>query len=352
MNSSTTTKLPLTAGQIARIVSGTVEGDESVQVTGLSALETAGPGDLTFAADEKWAAKLSQSKAAVAIVGDQPPSAAITLIRVGDVQEAMATLLGALGGDEDLPPAGIHPTAVIDTSADVAANVAAGPHVVVGRNAKIGEGTTLCAGVFVGSGVRIGRECILHEGVIVKAGCTIGDRVRIGPNSVIGADGFGYYFRHGEHRKFPHIGTVVIEDDVEIGACSCVDRAKFATTRIGRGSKIDNLVQIGHNVQIGAGSLLAALAGVAGSATLGEYVVLGGHAGIRDNISLGRGVKVGACTCVATDVPDGQTVFGIPAGPAPRQLRMQTAFKKLPEMLKRLRALETKVEELASTEDD
>ncbi|MCK4276474.1 MAG: UDP-3-O-(3-hydroxymyristoyl)glucosamine N-acyltransferase [Phycisphaerae bacterium] len=344
-------KLPLTVEQIAKIVGGQVKGDGTARIEALATIEAAGPGELTFAVDEKRARRVSKSKAGAVIVGALPQAAPMPLIRVENVQAAVAALLGALAEPEDLPPPGTDETAAVDNSAQIAPDVAIGPGAVVGRGARIGTGTVLCAKVVIGTGVELGENSLLHEGVVVKGGCKIGNRVRIGPNSVIGTDGFGYYFQDGVHHKIPHIGTVIIEDDVEIGACSCVDRAKFGATRIGPGCKIDNLVQIAHNVQLGKGSVLAALTGVAGSTKLGQYVVLGGHVGIRDNITLGNGVNVGACTCVAGNVADGQTVFGIPAGPARAQLRIHQAMYKLPDLLKRVKSLEAKVGDLESTED-
>jgi UDP-3-O-[3-hydroxymyristoyl] glucosamine N-acyltransferase len=181
---------------------------------------------------------------------------------------------------------------------------------------------------------------------------TIGRGVRIGPNSVIGHDGFGYHFAGGVHHKVPHVGTVIIEDDVELGACACVDRAKFGVTRVGAGTKIDNLVQIAHNVQVGKGCLLAALAGVAGSAELGDFVVMGGHAGVRDNVTLGAGVQASAFAAVAGDVPAGDTVAGIPARTWKEEGRIVAASAKLPELIKRIRDLEERISRLESPKHD
>jgi len=345
------TNEPLTVQKIAQLVGGTVEGDDSVQVEAIASVASAGPGELTFAADEKHATRLTGSSAGAAIVGASPASAPMPLIRVQNVQAAVAKLLDHLATEPDFPLVGVDSSAVISPDAQVAPDAAVGPGVVVGRRVRIGAGAVLCANVVVGADVVIGSQSILSEGVVIRADCKLGDRVRIGSNSVIGFDGFGYYTADGVHHRISHIGDVVIEDDVEIGACSCVDRAKFGSTRIGAGTKIDNLVQIGHNVQIGKGCILSGQAGIAGSARLGEYVVIGGNAGIRDNITLGNGVQCSAFAAVASDVPDGQVVAGVPAGPAKQQYRIFKAVEKLPELLKRVRTLEARLQALESSKD-
>ncbi|MGA2265504.1 MAG: UDP-3-O-(3-hydroxymyristoyl)glucosamine N-acyltransferase [Phycisphaerae bacterium] len=342
----------LTVQAIAALVGGRVEGDGSVSIRDIASLETAGAGDLTFATDAKYAARLTGSKASAAIVAaDAAVSAAMPLIRVDHVQAAVAKLLDHWAPPEDNPPQGIHPSALVAVGAQVADTAAVGPGVTIGRGAKIGSGSVLRAGVFVGETAVVGRDCLLAEGAVLGARCVLGDRVIIGPNSVIGWDGFGYYFADGTHHKIPHIGHVEIGDDVEIGACACVDRAKFGVTRIGAGTKIDNLVQIAHNVQIGRHCILAALVGVAGSARLGDGVILMGHVGIRDNITLGDGVTCAAFSAVAGDVEAGQTVAGIPARDAREVMRIVQAWPKLPDLLKRVRELESRIGGLESSKD-
>ena len=342
--------ISLTVRQVAEWIGGSLEGDGSVVLTGLAPVESAGPRDLTFAADAKWASRLARSRAGAAIVGKDVSRPGLPMVRVPDVAGAIVRLLERLAEPEDLPPAGVHPSAAISPRAAVAADVAIGPHVVVEAGATIAAGCVLCAGVYVGPDVAIGERTVLAPGVVVRARCTIGRNVRIGPNSVIGHDGFGYHYSGGVHQKVPHVGTVVIEDDVELGACACVDRAKFGATRVGAGTKIDNLVQIAHNVQVGKGCLLAALAGVAGSAALGDFVVMGGHAGVRDNIKIGRGVQASAFAAIAGDVPDGESIAGIPARPWKEEGRIVMAAAKLPELLKRVKELEEKVRLLEERE--
>jgi len=344
---------PLTTGRIAELVGGRCQGDPAVRIESVASLDQAGPGQLTFAADSRRAARLTEAKAAAAIVPEEAELAStdMPLIRVPDVQAALARLLGYLSRPEDRPPVGVDSTASISAGAELAADVRVGPGVVIAAGAEIGRASTLAANVTIGSDVKIGRDVVLSEGVVVRQGCRIGHRVRIGPNSVIGYEGFGYYFADGQHRKIPHAGNVVIEDDVEIGACACIDRAKFGSTRIGAGTKIDNLVQVAHNVQIGRDCVIAGLCGIAGSASLGQYVALGGHVGIRDNICLGRGVTCAAYTAVANDVPDGQTMFGIPAIGAREKFRQISLTGRLPEIVKRIKELEERLSSLESSKD-
>ena len=343
----------LTVRQVAELVGGSVEGDETVQIGGVAAVDSAGPLELTFAQDEKRCAMLADSGAAAALVG--PTGAAVTcempLIRVDDVLSALSKVLGRFALPEDLPTVGVHPLAVVAPDAEVADDVAVGPGVVIGPRARIGRGSVLCANTCVSADVVLGEAVVLHEGVVIKSGCLLGDRVRIGPNSVIGYDGFGYCTVDGVHQHVPHVGNVVIEDDVEIGACACVDRAKFGTTRIGTGTKIDNLVQIAHSVQTGRGCLLASLVGIAGSTRLGDYVVLGGHVGVRDNITIGSGVQCAAYSAIPDDVSDGQKLFGIPAIAFRQKFREVALTARLPELYKRLSVLEKRLADLGSPED-
>jgi len=337
----------LTVGQIAELLGGEVVGDADAPISGFAPFDVAGPGELTFAADDKRLAVIGESQAGAVIVpADGDIEATVPLIRVGQVDLAIAQLLNHFAPPADLPAPGVAPSAVIAPTATVAADAAIGEHVVIGDGATIGSGTALCANVVIGRDAQVGEACMLAAGVTVETRSVIGDRVRIGANSVIGYEGFGYIPDPAGHQRIEHIGNVVIEDDVDLGACVCIDRAKFGSTRIGRGTKIDNLVQIAHNVQIGEGCLIAGQVGIAGSAKLGRFCVLGGSTGIRDNITLGDGVTVAAYSAVAQDVADGETVAGTPARNAGKMLRIVTTQAKLPELAKRLKALEAKVNKL------
>ncbi|MBN1941899.1 MAG: UDP-3-O-(3-hydroxymyristoyl)glucosamine N-acyltransferase [Phycisphaerae bacterium] len=331
----------MTLRQIAECVGGTVEGDAAMKIRGLASLSEAGPDDLTFAAEAKHVAALSRTRAAAAMVSqDAQTDWPGALLRVSAVPLALGRLLASLAGPEDLPPAGVAASAVVDPAAQVAPDAAVGPNVTIGPRVVVGAGAALCAGVALGADVHVGEKCVLQEGVVVRSGCVLGDRVRIGPNSVIGADGYGYFYTDGVHHKIPHAGNVVIEDDVELGACVCVDRAKWGSTRIGAGAKIDNLCQIAHAVQIGPGVLLAAQVGVAGSTKIGAFAMFGGKVGVRDNIEIAPRAVIGACACIAQSVETTQPQMGIPSRDMRSFLQQQKALEKLPELLRRVKKLE------------
>jgi UDP-3-O-[3-hydroxymyristoyl] glucosamine N-acyltransferase len=341
----------LTIRELAELVGARLEGDGAALIEGVGSLDDATPRQVTFVSDQRNEPLLAACKAGAAIVGDSVAACATPLLRVKNVQEALAKALAHFSSGDDLPPVGVHPSATIAQHATIGPDVAIGPGVSVGALANVGRGSVLCANVSLGAGVSLGDNTVLFEGVVVRWGCQLGRNVRVGPNSVIGYDGFGYYQSGGSHHRVPHIGGVVIEDDVELGACTCIDRAKFGMTRVGAGTKIDNMVQIAHNVQVGRHCLMAAQVGIAGSTRLGQYVVLGGGAGVKDNITLGNGVQGAAYCAIPQDVPDGQAVAGVPAKPARQQLREWQAMSRLPDMLKKVRELEKRLEAIESAKD-
>lgn len=341
----------MTVEEIARVVGGNVEGDGSLVVDALATLEDARAGQLTFATD-KYARQLAASKASAAIVNKVPRSGPMTLIRVSSVNAALVKLMAHWSQGEDLPPAGVHPSAVIDPQATLGRNVAIGPGAVVSARAKIGDGCVLCARSFIGSDVSIGPGTVIFEGAVIRHGCVIGQRCRIGPNAVIGFEGFGYHPSEQGHQRLTHLGSVEIGDDVDIGACTCVDRAKFSATRIGSGSKVDNLVQLAHNVVLEPGVIVAAMTGIAGSARVGAGAVIGGHSGVRDNISIGPGAQVGAFTGVVGDLEGSQAYYGFPAKAVRQALKEQAAIARLPELLTQVRQLEARLTALESSKND
>jgi UDP-3-O-[3-hydroxymyristoyl] glucosamine N-acyltransferase len=272
--------------------------------------------------------------------------AATVLIIVDDADLAMAKVLELFAQPIPRPPLGIDSQARVDATAVIGQDVRIGPFCVVGRNSRLGRGTVLHAGVFIGEEVSIGDDCEFFPNVVVRERITIGHRVIVHAGSVLGTDGFGYRWDGTGHSKVPQIGTIIIEDDVEIGSCVCIDRAKFSVTRVGRGTKIDNLVQIAHNVVVGAHCIIVGQAGVAGSVVLGTGVVLGGQAAIRDHITLGDGAMVAACGAVAEDVPPRTVVSGMPALPHRQTLREQAAIRRLPDLVVQVRKLEESIETL------
>ncbi len=341
----------LTASELAQRLGGEVVGDGDAVITGIAPLSSACAGDVTFLADARLADRLSDTQACAVIVAREHPQAEMTLICVDNVMAAVSEVMTMLAPPEDLQPVGVHPKADVARDAEIGEGVAVGPGVVVGSGAKIADGAVLCANVTVGAGAAIGEKTILYPGTVIVSGCRIGCNCRIGPCTVIGSVGFGYYFAEGRHNQIPHIGTVEIGDEVDIGACSCVDRGKFGATRIGDGTKIDNLVQVAHNVQIGRGCILAGQAGIGGSTVVGDYTAFGGRAGALDNTTVGTGVKVATGSITFKDVPDGTKVAGYPAIQATKQLRVWKITSELPELRKKVQELEKRLSALESAND-
>jgi UDP-3-O-[3-hydroxymyristoyl] glucosamine N-acyltransferase len=336
----------LTAQEIATHVRGQIEGDPSRVVFGVETLEKAQPDMLTWIGSPKYTSQLMESKAGIVLMpaeGEAP--AGKTTIRVSDPDLALCQVLECFAPPRDVIEPGIHPTAVIGKRA-VVEGAAIGPNVVVGDDAVIGPGTTLYPGVFVGTGSVIGSDCILWPNVVIREQVEIGDRVIIHPNVTIGADGFSYLQRGGRHVRVPQVGTVLIEDDVEIGANTTIDRARSGATTVRRGTKIDNLVMVAHNCDVGDGCLLAAATGIAGSTRLGDHVVCGGRVGIIDHLEIGDGVQIGAGSLVLNHLPAGSRVRGSPAQPLIPFGRQHAALRRLPELLKTVRDLEERVGEL------
>jgi UDP-3-O-[3-hydroxymyristoyl] glucosamine N-acyltransferase len=324
-------------------------GADRRPITGLATLDEATSDQLTFVGSERYAVQLPSSQAAAAIVERRikvPPQWESRVLRVDDADLAVANVLALFAPQVPHPPAGVDPAARIDPTATLGENVSIGPFVVVGARSRIGSGTIVHAGVILGDDVVVGESCHFFPHVVIRERITIGSRVTIHAGSILGTDGFGYRWDGRQHQKVPQIGTVVIEDDVEIGSCVCIDRAKFSTTRIGRGTKIDNLVQIGHNVQIGPHCIIVGQAGLAGSSRLGTGVVLGGQAAVRDHIKIGDGAMAAACSAVAEDVEPNQVVSGTPALPHRQSLREQGALRHLPELRAHVRKLQEELDAL------
>lgn len=339
-----------TVEQLAALVRGRLVGDGSVSIRSARPVAEAGPGDITFIESERYAKLLRSSPASAAIVGPHfnhnRPSIKddLAVIEVDDPISAFVAVRNHLSGEQQPRWTGIHPQACVAATARIGTNVAIYPFVYVGENAEIGDGTTLFPGVVIGEGCRIGQECTIHPNAVLYPDVVLNDRVEIHAGTVLGGDGFGYRQVSGRHVKIPHTGGLEVGSDVEIGANCAIDRATFEATRIGEGTKIDNLVMIGHNNQIGRHNLLCGQVGIAGSCTTGDNVVMAGQAGIKDKTQIGDGVIVGAQAGVHRNIPSGQQVLGSPAIPVREQRRIFQMIARLPEMHRQFRQLAAQID--------
>lgn len=337
-----------TVQQLAALVRGRLVGDGNVSIQSARPVAEAGPGDITFIDDERYAKNLRTSHASAAIVGPHfktfpPGDRDLPVIEVDDPRSAFVAVRTHLKGEAKPRWTGIHPMAHVAPSAVIGENVAIYPFAYVGDGSVIHDGVTLEPGAIVGDHCTIGRDSILHPHVVLYEGVTLGERVEIHAGTVLGADGFGYRLTEGRHVKVPQTGTVEVHDDVEIGSNCTIDRGTFEATVIGEGSKIDNLVMIGHNNRIGRHNLLCGQVGIAGSCKTGDYVVMAGQAGIKDHTEIGDKSVVGAQAGVHRSVPPNQQVLGSPAIPIREQRRLFQVIARLPELTRQVRALSAQV---------
>jgi UDP-3-O-[3-hydroxymyristoyl] glucosamine N-acyltransferase len=346
MNQHDLTGSGISTEQLAQLVGGVLRGRGDGLVTGIADVEEAGPGDAAWASSAKYAAKVAASRAGVVLVRSDFGPTPMPAILCDRIDDAVARLLAAFRPPASRPEPGVHPSAVVHASATLGPGHALGPHVVVEQGAVIGANATLHAGVFIGREAKLGDDCTLWPHVSVRDGCVLGNRVEIHSHSVIGSDGFGYYFAGGRHHKYPHAGSVIIEDDVEIGSCSCVDRAKFGFTIVGAGTKIDNLVQVAHNVRLGKHCIVVGESGIGGSVRTGDYVVFAGRSVALDNLAIGDRATLAACAVATKDIPAGATVSGFPAQDHREELRERAALRKLPELVAEIRELKARVKQL------
>ncbi|MGZ5569412.1 MAG: UDP-3-O-(3-hydroxymyristoyl)glucosamine N-acyltransferase [Limisphaerales bacterium] len=331
--------MPFTAAQIAKDLGGEVLGDGSLALTGFAPATSAKPGDLTFAENETFFLKAEQSAASAILIDGPFTSSKKVLIKVTNARIAFAKVLPFFFPDKKFA-AGIHPSAAIDGSAKVDPSAHIGPHCVIAEGVKIGANVVLESGIHVGPATTIGADSHIFPNVSIYALTQIGQRVRIHAGTVVGSDGFGYVFDSGVHRKIPQVGCVIIGDDVEIGANVCIDRGALGPTTIGKGTKIDNLVQIAHNVTIGEHCLIVGQAGVAGSTKIGNYTTLAGQVGVAGHLKIGNKVIVAAQSGVMHDIPDGAKYLGAPAQPDREAKRQMIAIQQLPELIRRVKELE------------
>ncbi|HSJ64034.1 MAG TPA: UDP-3-O-(3-hydroxymyristoyl)glucosamine N-acyltransferase [Gemmatimonadaceae bacterium] len=330
----------LTADAIARLVSGTLQGPADVTIRGVAPLDRAGPDQVSFFAHRRYAEHFVRSQAGVVLVAPElaeEPQGPTCRIVVRAPHEALLLVLPTLYAAPAAEP-GIHATAVLGRGIGLGEGVAIGPYVVIERDARLGDGVVIGAHCHVGEGVEIGAESELRPGVTLYPGARIGRRVRLHAGVRIASDGFGYVFRDGMHAKIPHVGQAIIEDDVEIGANSTVDRGSIDDTVIGAGTRIDNLVHVAHNVRIGRLCLIMAQVGIAGSVRIGDGCVLAGQVGVSGHVVIGDGARLAAQAGVFGDVPAGETWSGYPARPHKESLRAQAAMFKLPALMRRLQS--------------
>lgn len=346
--------MQFTAKQISEFLDGIIEGDATVEVGELSKIESGDAGSLCFLSNPKYESFLYTTKASVVIVASdfvptQPVSA--TLVKVKDPYSSFSILLEKYNEaiNQDRRPAGIEQPAFVHPSAKIGKNVFIGAFSYIDENVEIGDNSRLYAQTYVGADTKIGSNCLIYAGVKIYNRSKLGDRITIHSNAVIGSDGFGFAPQpDGTYNKIAQIGNVIIEDDVEIGANTTIDKATMGSTFIRKGAKLDNLIQIAHNVDVGAHAVVAAQSGISGSTKLGENSVIGGQVGIAGHLNLGKGTQVGAQAGINFNTEENKQWHGSPAQPLKEWMRSTVIFKKLPEVDKRVRELELQIKALTA----
>jgi UDP-3-O-[3-hydroxymyristoyl] glucosamine N-acyltransferase len=341
----------LTAGRLAERLEATLRGEPGVEIHSVASLETAGPGQVAFLVNPRYRPHLRSTRASAVILAPEDVVEGVACLVTSNPYLAFARAVEILHG-KDHPRRGVEGGARVHPGARVAdgATVMAGACVEDG--AEVGAGSVLYPGAYVGPGARVGRDCVLHPNAVVREGCVLGERVILQPGAVVGSDGFGYARDGARAVKIPQVGIAVLEDDVEVGACAAIDRAALGETRVGRGTKIDNLVQVAHNVSFGRHNLVMGQCGFAGSTRLGDYCVIASQSGIAGHLSVGAQVTVGAKSGVMRDLPAQSTVLGIPALPDKQFKRQVIAVQQLPELIRRVRELERQLSALRETAGD
>jgi len=338
-----------TLGELAEYIGGRICGDPNVLIKSASTLGRAHEGDISFLVNRKYERQLRTTQASAVIVGKEVTNTSIPLLVADDPYYAFMQIMVLLHGHRKHKKVGISPRSAISDSAKVGVDCHIHDFVTIADEARIGDGCIVYPNVYIGQGVQIGNDSIIYPNVTIYDGCKLGNRIIINANSTIGEDGFGYASYKGVHHKIPQIGGVVIEDDVEIGACCGIERGTLGDTVIGQGTKLGDLVAIGHGTKIGPHCLLVAQVGIAGSTTLGHHCVVGGQVGIVGHINIGNNVTVAAQAGVVNNIPDGQVVLGAPAIEANQGKRAYSMIQYLPEIRQSIRSLQSQIEEIASS---
>jgi UDP-3-O-[3-hydroxymyristoyl] glucosamine N-acyltransferase len=335
--------MSLTVLELAELVQGRISGDPHLQITAARPLSDAGEGHITFVENQRYLNDLSSSRASAFVVPESMPADGRTVIHAADPLAAFAVIFRKFQGREEEKPAGIHSSAFVHPTAQVGPNPTIEPFAYVGAGCVVGARCRIRCGVVIGAGCTIGDDVTLHPNVVLYDRTILGHRVIVHANAVLGADGFGYRLQGGKHVKVEQFGCVEIGDDVEIGAGTTIDRGTFQATRVGPGTKIDNLVQIGHNCRIGPHNLIVSQVGIAGSCSTDAYVVLAGQVGIADHVHIGQGAVVGAKGGVWKDVLPGARVLGTPAKSEREQKRVIISLEKLPDLLRDVRRIKQRL---------
>ncbi|MCX5771384.1 MAG: UDP-3-O-(3-hydroxymyristoyl)glucosamine N-acyltransferase [Candidatus Hydrogenedentes bacterium] len=333
-------------GEIAELVGGAVIGDPTVRITGVNGIKQAKPGDLSFIGNRQYVPFLESSEASAVLVSPEIQEWKGPIIQVANPYLAFVRVIQEYVQTPPCHPTGISPTAVLGENVELGQGVALDAYVRIADNVRIGRGSVLYAGVYIGHGCTLGENTVIYPNVVIREGTRIGDRCIIHSGAMIGTDGFGFAPMGPVWAKVPQVGDVVIGDDVEIGSNSAVDRATFGSTVVGRGTKIDNLVQIGHNVQIGEHCVISGMTGVAGSAVIGNHVTIGGQVAIADHVQIGDGATLAGRATVFGPIGAGQVVSGYPAMDHKTSLRILAATRRLPDLLHQAKVLEQRVQEL------
>lgn len=339
---------PITVSELAAMIGAELAGAPDLAIHGPASLGEAQPGEITFLAQPRYASLLAETKASAVVIAKDlsVDRTDIALLRCDDPNRAFTQVVQAFAPDLRKPAPMVHPSAVVHDSANVSPEAFVGPLCSVAAGATIAAGVRLHANIAIGDGASVGADTELHPGVVIYHNVQIGARCLLHAGTVVGSDGFGFEPSPESWVKVPQCGTVILEDDVELGANVTIDRARFGATRIGRGVKVDNLVHVAHNVVIGANALLVAQVGVSGSTEIGPWAVLGGQVGVAGHLNIGQGARVAGGSDVFTDVPPGIDFLGSPARPRMETLRAQAAARKIPKIIEEARRLRARLDDL------